>query len=71
MTVLLGKIEMAGKEGSVVRLGAGGVHHDVFTPAVPRMAVRIGEAVGDIGLELLRARLIAIHGGIGVAERWP
>ena len=57
--VLLREVELAGEQGAVIRIGAGAVDDDVLAPAVEDVAVRVGEAVGDVDLELLRPRLIA------------
>ena len=60
-----GIVEVAGEQRAVIRLGAGAVDDDVLAPAVEDVAVRVGEAVGDVDLELLRARLVAED-----AARW-
>ena len=58
-------IDLAGKQGRVVRDGAGAVDHDVLAPAVKDVAVRVGEAVGHVGVELLGARLVAVDPAVG------
>ena len=53
----------------MVRLGAGAVVNDVLAPAVPNVAVRIGEAGGNVDVEFLGARLVAEYRPIGAANR--
>src|SRR5262249_4594290 len=57
--VLLGKLHTAGEQRSVVWVGAGAVHDDVLTPVVERMAVRVGEWISNVHLELLGAGFVA------------
>ena len=64
-----GKVEVAGEQRAVIRVGAGAVDDDVLAPAVEDVAVRVGEAVGDVDVELLGARLVAEDAGVGVAHR--
>ena len=67
--VLVRKIDVAGEQGRVIGIRAGAVDDDVLPPVVEDVAVRIGEAVGDVDVELLRARLVAKHAGVGQPHR--
>ena len=69
MRVLVRIIEMSGEKRSVVGVGPGAVIDVILAPTIPNVAVRVGEAVRDVDLEFLRARLIAIDAGVGVAHR--
>ena len=66
---LLRKIDVAGEQGRVIGIRAGAVDDDVLPPVVEDVAVRIGEAVGNIDVELLRPRLVAKHAGVGQPQR--
>ena len=57
--VLVGILEVAGERRRVVIHVARAVGHEVLAPAIEGVAVRVGEAVGDVDLELLRPRLVA------------
>ena len=57
--VLVRIVDLAGEGGAEVVGPARGVGHEVLAPAVDVVAPRVGEAVGDLDLELLRPRLVA------------
>src|SRR5205823_4630144 len=62
-------VHAAGEESAVVRLGAGAVVDEILAPAVPDVAVRVGERMADVDLELLRPRLVAEDAGVGTTLR--
>ena len=67
--MLLRVIEMPGEERAVIRIAPVPSYDKILPPMVPGVAVRIGEGIGHVGLELLSPRLVAIDAGIDVAER--
>ena len=66
--MLAGIVDLAAERGSEVSVVAGGVGDDVVAPVVEGAAMRIGEAEGDVGIELSRERLVAIDGAVDVAH---
>ena len=50
-------------------LVAGRVGDDVVAPVVEHAPVRIGETVGDVALEFIRARFVAVDATVNVAHR--
>ena len=56
--MLAGIIDVAGKGCGEIIGAAGGVGDEVLAPAIPDMAPRIGEAIGDVDVEFLRLGLI-------------
>ena len=58
------EIDLAGEQGRVEGVGPRAVDDDVPAPAVEDVAVRVGEVVGDVHLELLGARLVAEDAGV-------
>ena len=67
--VLAGIIDVAGEAGAKVIVVAGAVGHEVVAPIIPHVPVRIGKAVGDVGIKFGRQRLIAIDAAI-IAVNW-
>ena len=67
---MLGRVIEAAAERciEVIRV-AGGVRDDAVAPAIEHLAVRIGEAVRDVGLELASARLEAVDRRVVVTQR--
>ena len=61
------KIDAAGEQRPMKGLSAGAVVNDVLAPAVPYVAVRIGEAGRDIDVELLRPRFVAEDAAVGAS----
>ena len=62
-------VQVSGEQRGMVRLGARAIDDDVLAPAVEDVAVRVGEAEIHVHVELLRARLVAVDAGVGVAHR--
>ena len=58
---------MAGEQRGVVRVGAGAVVDEVLAPAVEDVAVGVGEAVGDVALDLAGAGFEPPDAGVVVA----
>ena len=52
--VLVGMLQPAGKQRGVIGVRSGAIDHDVLAPAIEDMAVRVGEAVGNVYFKLLR-----------------
>src|SRR5262249_57270901 len=67
--VLLRMLQVAGEQSAVIRIGAGAVVDEILAPAVPNVAVRVGEAVGDVHVEFLTARLVAEDAAVDAAPR--
>ena len=67
--VLVRVVDVAREQRAVGGDRAGAVDHDVLAPAVEGVAVGVGEAVGDVNLELLRLRLVAEDPRVRAADR--
>src|SRR5439155_3065241 len=67
LRMLVGMVEVAGDQGGIVGIGASAVVDDILAPAVENVAMRVGEAVGDVDIELLRPRLVAKNAGVDAA----
>ncbi len=67
--VLLRVVDVPAEGRGEEVLVAGGIGDDVGAPVVEHPAVGVGEAVGDIALEALAHRLIAVDRAVGVAHR--
>ena len=67
--VLRRVFEVAAEGGSEVAVVAGRVGDDVSAPVIKHAPVRVGEAVGNVALKLVSARLEAIDAGVHVAHR--
>ena len=68
--VLVREFEIAGEERRVIRHRARPIDDDVLTPCIEGMSVRVGEAVGDVDIKLLRSRFVAEDRAILHAARW-
>ena len=64
MAVFFGVLEVARERRGIVIDVARAVGHEVLTPAIECVAVRVGEPVRDIDLKLLRPRLVAEYARI-------
>ena len=69
MRVLRRVFDVAAEGGSEVAVIAGCVRDDVSAPVIKHAPMRIGEAVGNVTLELVSARLETIDAGVQVAHR--
>src|SRR5438046_8332414 len=69
LRVLRRVIEMAAEGRTEIAVVSGRIGNDVVAPIIENAAVRIGEAVGDITLELVRARLEPVNARVDVAHR--
>ena len=66
---MLRRVVDASAEGRAeVGVVAGGIGHEVVAPPIEDAAMGIGEAVGDVGLELRGERLVTEDGGVVVAD---
>src|SRR5438552_18459675 len=68
LVMALAGFRLDGKEGAMIGIGSRAIDHDILAPLVEDVAMRVGEAEVDIGLELLRAGLITINAGVGIAD---
>lgn len=69
--VLCGVVDVAAERRREVGVVAGGVRDEVVAPVVEHLAVRVGEAVGDVGLQAAGAWIEPEDAGVIVAERSP
>ena len=67
--VLARVIDMSRESRCVVIHVPRSVRDKILAPAIKHMTMRIGERIGDIHLELLSPRLIAIDAGVSAALR--
>src|SRR4029079_8717495 len=56
------------EQSPVIRYRSRAINHDVLSPLVEDVSVRVGKAERDIGVELLRSWLITIDAGAGITE---
>src|SRR5687768_17166946 len=69
--VFLRVVDGAAERGAEVGVVARRVGDEVIAPVIDDPAVRVGEAVGDVGDEFAGARLVAVDRGVVVADRAP
>ena len=64
------RVVLLGRERrSVVRLAAGRIEHDVASPLIEHVAMRVREVHRDVDLDLPRSRLVAEHAAVRLAHR--